>query len=85
MGTDRVGFTKPTTFAGLSDALDALRAGLALLPLDADQAVGSPAGSTPGPLGSSPTGCTTSARWGAVAFVGLDPHPIHLRRATAPE
>ncbi|MFE6052893.1 hypothetical protein ACFQ6N_19220 [Kitasatospora sp. NPDC056446] len=79
-----VGFTGPTTFASLFDALDVLRAGLALLPLDADQADCLADQFGPRAAGRIAHRLYRFGAVGAVAFVGLDPHPIYVCRAASP-
>lgn len=79
-----VGFTEPTSFASLFDALDVLRGGLAVLPLDADQAACLAGQFGPWAAGGIAHRLYHFGAVGAVAFVGLDAHPIYLRRA-APE
>ncbi|MEV7187738.1 hypothetical protein [Kitasatospora sp. NPDC093102] len=76
-----VGFTKPTTFDSLFDGLDVLRAGLALLPLDPDQAACLAEQFGPRAAGQIAHRLYEFGAVGAVAFVGLDPHPIYVRRA----
>ncbi|MER8103766.1 hypothetical protein [Kitasatospora sp. NPDC094016] len=84
MTVEIVGFTEPTSFASLFDALDVLRGGLAVLPLDADQAACLAGQFGPWAAGGIAHRLYHFGAVGAVAFVGLDAHPIYLRRA-APE
>lgn len=79
------GVAKVATFAKLPDALDAVRASLARLPLDEDQA---------GYLADyfSPASAERIAHQlihigavGVIAFLGIHAHPIYLRPASDPE
>ncbi|MQS11220.1 hypothetical protein F7Q99_02685 [Streptomyces kaniharaensis] len=72
------GITKAATFARLPDALDAVRTSLAQLPLDDDQAgyladLFSPASAERIAHQLVQVGAVR-----AIAFLGIEPHPIYL-------
>ncbi|MEU8925042.1 hypothetical protein AB0D10_29585 [Kitasatospora sp. NPDC048545] len=79
------GITNVATFARLSDALDAIRASLARLPLDDDQAGYLTDYFSPASTGRIAHQLVESGEVRAIAFIGVESaHPIHLC-AAAPE
>ncbi|MGA5818138.1 hypothetical protein ACPC54_09795 [Kitasatospora sp. NPDC094028] len=75
------GITSAATFAELSDALDAIRASLARLPLDDDQAGYLADYFAPASAERIAHQLIHTGAVGAIAFLGLDTHPIYLRPA----
>ncbi|MGA5824187.1 hypothetical protein ACPC54_40875 [Kitasatospora sp. NPDC094028] len=75
------GITTVATFAELSDALDAIRAGLARLPLDDDQAGCLAEYFSPASADRIAHQLIHTGAVGAIAFLGLYAHPIYLRAA----
>ncbi|KJS54799.1 hypothetical protein [Streptomyces rubellomurinus] len=75
------GVTSAATFAELSHALDAIRTTLARLPLDEDQAGYLADYFSPASAERIAHQLIHTGTVGAIAYLGLDAHPIYLHPA----